>query len=1010
MLCQLTVIQSLLQNRVFINRAPQINGKEITITEQKDIEDPSTKILIIKNNISKIIFKGDNITSILSISGLPMITNVDIEAKNVYTIPNDCFENCIHLETVKLSSNIKTIGQSAFKNSGLKDINLESVEVVGVEAFSSCSRLTKINLAAAVNISEYAFSESGVESFTFNDKVIEVAMSAFQDCLSLTSVKLGSKITKIKSYAFSGCLSLKNFDKGGASIDTIDSNAFEYTGLKEFIIDATITTLGGYAFYQSKLEKLTFAERSAELLIPEYICKNCIYLKSIIIPENVKFNSHGSNIFGSCVSLESIKLPLEVKVIPKATFSNCSNLVKVEGSGIEEIGAYAFYCCIKLSSFPFDHVSKIKEYSFSFCSSLKDISKLSTTTHIAFGSNSFSYCTSLKIEKLYSKYTLEQYAFLGCSKIESITISCQNLAEGSFAGCLGLKAVSFDSISLLQEIGPYCFMNCTNLKTIQFTDNINIIGYNAFEGCHLPDNFDLNKINTIYKHAFAKCQMKSLTINTNIYFDEKCFIECNKLEKIIIGQNVDQFSLYPFFNCSNLASFVCENNENMVYNDGILMSKDKSTLIAFPPATNIEEYTIPNDVTQIYQHAFAFSTKLKKINLNHYIEVSNYAFYFGYSLVKFILETNAQISFGSFTFYNCISLKSIKFLSPVYSLGIFCFAGCVKLKEIDLSSCSLIGEYCFFGCIKLKEINLSKVEIIPYYAFQSCCELSSVVLSEQLVSIGESAFASAGLKSITIPNSCKKVDSYAFHSCKDLSSCEFSSSVTKINSKILYNTSISHFKIYDSVISIETDAFQYSNNLKIEIVNPQTNKFMVDGQALIYKPTKKLVLTFGKLPQEYKIPSSVEVIGKLSINSNAIKDEELEYPTELGTTTVIIPSSVKSVELRAFENCQYLYNLCYEGDVFQTSSVNAKQIFVTDKYPYLLAFQKNIIRTDCNNKIPDSYNLIQALKNMKILVAVLITIAVLAIIGCIILGIVLCVSKKKGGKSDSDNDIEPDNA
>ncbi|EAY20108.1 hypothetical protein TVAG_366160 [Trichomonas vaginalis G3] len=131
MFCRFVFIHTLLKNQVFINNAPQIDGNDITITEQKDIDDPSTLDIIMKNNIKRIFYKGNDISSILTISVFPMITYVDIDAPNVYNIPIQSFENCVCLETVKLSSGIKKIDYAAFKNTGLKSINLENVEVIG---------------------------------------------------------------------------------------------------------------------------------------------------------------------------------------------------------------------------------------------------------------------------------------------------------------------------------------------------------------------------------------------------------------------------------------------------------------------------------------------------------------------------------------------------------------------------------------------------------------------------------------------------------------------------------------------------------------------------------------------------------------------------------------------------------------------------------------------------------------------------------------------------------------
>ena len=110
------------------------------------------------------------------------------------------------------------------------------------------------------------------------------------------------------------------------------------------------------------------------------------------------------------------------------------------------------------------------------------------------------------------------------------------------------------------------------------------------------------------------------------------------------------------------------------------------------------------------------------------------------------------------------------------------------------------------------------VTAIGYDAFRNCTALKSVFIPGSVESIGSYAFASAGLVSITLPDSLEYIESAVFRSCTALKSIDIPENVTSIGSYAFYNcTALSNVSLPQGVTSIENSAFACSGIAEITI-------------------------------------------------------------------------------------------------------------------------------------------------------------------------------------------------
>ncbi len=165
----------------------------------------------------------------------PVFTSVDLSS--VTKLGTDAFAYCRELTSVKLGDGLTAIPDRAFMNCvSLSDIDLSRVTSVGDNAFAETG-LSEINLAACAAIGKYAFySNLNLTKVTLADG-IRVGEGAFSYSNKLADADL-SKVAYLGDYGFA-YTALTNLDLTAATY--VGTQAF----LKETITDVTVTLGSG---------------------------------------------------------------------------------------------------------------------------------------------------------------------------------------------------------------------------------------------------------------------------------------------------------------------------------------------------------------------------------------------------------------------------------------------------------------------------------------------------------------------------------------------------------------------------------------------------------------------------------------------------------------------------------------------------------------------------------------------------------------------------------------------
>ena len=314
----------------------------------------------------------------------------------------------------------------------------EDVEIDGL-----WYRLNAEDMTAQVICSQGGQPYSGdvviPEKVSYEDaeySVTSIGNSAFQSCITLSSIVIPDGVNRIGKAAFMYCDALAFVDIPN-SVTIIDESAFD----------------------------------------------RCLSLHSIVIPEGV--TTIGKDAFAACMSLESINIPSSVKTIGTAAFHECRSLTSVH---ITDLAAWCNISCdhnpllyahhlflngkeIEDLVIP-ENVTSIGNDMFRSCTGLTSVTIGNNVTTI--GKMTFRDCTNLTTINLGNCLTyISDGAFQGCSSLTSIVIpnSVKTIWSGAFGSCNLLSTVIIGSG--IETIGPHAFGKCKKIKEVYcYTESV----------------------------------------------------------------------------------------------------------------------------------------------------------------------------------------------------------------------------------------------------------------------------------------------------------------------------------------------------------------------------------------------------------------------------------------------------------------------------------------------------------------------------------------------------------
>ena len=375
------------------------------------------------------------------------------------------------------------------------------VEEIKPSAFRRNSSITSVKISSSVlTIGESAFADcEKLKSVTFDDgSLLEtVEASAFEYCRNMTNFAFPESVTTIGDYALRSCSSLAVINVP-EYVDSIGYEAFldcaALTAIEVSENNETYKDIDGVLY-----------TKDGETLLQYATGKTVV---NFVIPDGVK--TIGASAFENSHGLKIVVIPNSTRKIEARAFDNCQGLVSVTlGTNVQTIGDYAFEFCPKLENIVIPNsVFEIGYRAFDNCTGLTEMKIPYSVTKI--GDYAFSLCTGLKsitVEKdnpnykdidgnLYTKdgKQLIQYATGKTASSFAIPEGVTDICRWVFSGCESLTSVTIPSGVTI--IGDYAFENCLALTSIVIPEGVTRIGDYSFSDCKalttitLPKSFE----------------------------------------------------------------------------------------------------------------------------------------------------------------------------------------------------------------------------------------------------------------------------------------------------------------------------------------------------------------------------------------------------------------------------------------------------------------------------------------------------------------------------------------
>ena len=536
----------------------------------------------------------------------------------------------------------------------------------------------KMDGKSVTSIGSNAFGgHTNLVNVTIPNSVKNICNDAFRDCSNLTSITIPNGLTSIGNEAFSGCASL-------ASITIPDS----------------VKSIGDGAFEDcASLTSVTIPDGITEIMYTTFC--GCRSLTSVSIPDSVTAIFGGA--FAECTSLTSIAVPNSVTVLESSAFYGCSSLTSINiPNGVTSIQESTFSGCTSLSSITLpDSVKSIGYFAFMNCTSLKSIKIPDNVTNIGWWA--FSNCKSLTSVTIPERLNnIGAWAFSGCSSLTGFKVSAKNLNYVSVNGVLYNK----DKTVIIQYPAK------KKDKSYKIPDGVAIIAGDAFK---------------------YSANLTSITIPDSVeHIGDSAFYNCASLTSITIPKDVTNIGDQAFRGCISLTEIkVATANSNFVSLNGVLFSKDKTTLICYPAGKKDKSYTISDGVTSIYWCAFSDSKNLTAINVatenQNYFSVNGVLYNKGKTKLicypagkkdKSYTIPDGVTSIYDCAFSDCTSLKRITIPDGMLTIGVHSFFGCANLTSVTIpGSVISVADYSlgyYYDDIIFKYVKYGNFKIYCY--------------------------------------------------------------------------------------------------------------------------------------------------------------------------------------------------------------------------------------------------------------------------------------------------------
>lgn len=570
--------------------------------------------------------------------------------------------------------------------------------------------------------------------------------------------------------------------------------------------------------------------------------------------------------------------------------------------------------------------------------------------------NAFYNCTSIvSITLPETLTTIGAHAFRGCTSLESIHIPASVTSVDNFYDCTSLKTITVDeNNTVFSSVDGilYDFDKTTLIKipdgyseAVQLPSTLKKIEYLSIDNCINVTSLTVDAANESF------CSVGNMILTA----DEKTILYAAKgIELANIPDSVTKINNEAFANSSKLKNVNFTSNNKLVEignsSFGHCVSLESINLeacvnlkilgpYAFTYCSALKEISIPNTITEIYDHTFYRCSSLETVSLpSKLVSIRTCAFQECWNLTNIEFPDTLQI-IESTAFWGG-KMKEIFIPKSVISIGDnpfhYCEAESITVDEeneiftsvdgilYDKNVTTLLRAPCgikgdiilpdgvkaiaqeaFFECDSLESLEISaSVERIEEDAFWSATNIQRITFAKnsQLKYIGDGAFTECrGVNNLILPEGLTTIDDNAFSTMIYIDSITLPKSVTSIGTKALWNNSqLEAIYLYRN--SYADEYCLADDELAPLIVYLDEENIEVDGLIFTLSDDGKyyILSSVGNCKNRYiVVPHRYKGLPVKVIGENAFENCST-------VVTIILPWTIKTIENNAFKGASNL--------------------------------------------------------------------------------------------------------
>ncbi len=718
-------------------------------------------------------------------------------------IQTKAFYNADSMTSFTLNANIKTIGSYAFAECGGLVSIVAECDLLGDYIFQNCTKLESATISYISSINQYAFDGCVMLQTLLIDtnNLTYINAYAFRNCELLGSLTLPQTVRTIGTSAFEGCTNIR-FHADGATtsflpsaletigakafyqcdslinvvipedVTSIDANAFAECNLLEMVKFNT-NAIGSFIFYNDTNLKYVYLKQQTS--IPESAFEKCSGLEEISIPTTV--TQLGNNAFRNS-GLVNVTIPANVTTVGSQVFANNSNLVNVVFNN-SKMGVQMFLNDTNLVKVNLNTVDAIPDEAFNGCTSLEN--------------NLYIPNTVLSIGK---------FAFRSCTNITEITIpnSVKTMGLGAFL-FVDMKKITLPFVGEAQDhlttrTGEELFRDGDNVKIFYASDDI-VSSYGAYWTNHMIYN------STNIGYIFSAGDKGDIASNNR---PSTSIAATSKTYEVKVGHNLEGWNGYSYCYIPN--SLI----EVNVTNDTVLGG------FAFYGARGIKRITISNATQTICGHVFYGCNALEELSVP-FIGRSDGA------NEQFKEHRQKSTSYTDQYQHSSLLTSWFYYYTSWYDIPSNYYTSDTTVVNQTASNGS---SYAGYIPNSLHTIRVTNSTTLGVGALSNLANVNTITLPDNLTTIGNNAFTTTAITSLTIPQNVASMGTTICKNCTKLESVVVNNSLVQTE-MFTGCTKLSDVIFNGANTSIAASAF--SGCIKLVNVYLPANVISVDNKA-----------------------------------------------------------------------------------------------------------------------------------------------------------------------------------